>query len=189
MLYQTALLALVGLTSAAMPGLKYSRQAWGGVATFNNYQAQGHTVCGPLAGQGGTYGAAAGDISPDIGGGTCYAQIDYNNCQGQSPYNGYQGPACPTGNCGTCYTVTNQGGYGGAYVGGVGKSIVVQIIDSCPSVSAWNYCKTDVSANERCGDGSTNSLDIDQNAYQALTGTAFYDGVPNLQISITPGGC
>jgi hypothetical protein len=46
----------------------------------------------------------------------------------------------------------------------------VQIIDSCPSASAWNYCKTEVQANERCGSRSTNALDIDLRAYRALTG-------------------
>jgi hypothetical protein len=116
----------------------------------------------------GTYGAAAGDISPHISAGLCYSSIDTSKCNGQDVVTGYQGPACPKGNCGTCYRVTNRGGYGGAGVGGVGNSVVVQIIDSCPSVSAYNYCKTSVPAEERCGAG--NSLDISLDAYLALTG-------------------
>ena len=60
-----------------------------------------------------------------------------------------------------------------------GASIVVQIIDSCPSTSAFNYCKTGVPANERCGDGSKNSLDIDINAYTALTGAPWNVRVPS----------
>ncbi|KAI9654326.1 MAG: hypothetical protein M1821_006642 [Bathelium mastoideum] len=149
------------------------RQTYSGVATFNNYASQSTTVCGPKTGVSGTYGAAAGDISPNISGGLCYASINYDNCNGQTPKSGYSGPACPTTNCGKCYLVTNEGGYGGASVGGVGRSVTVQIIDSCPSVSAFNYCKTDVPADERCGSSSTNALDIDQNAYQALTGQSF----------------
>ena len=67
--------------------------------------------------------------------------------------------------------------------------MTVQIIDSCPAESAYNFCKTDVPAAERCGSSSTNSLDIDQSAYQALTGRRFGGGVPNLNIAITPVGC
>lgn len=141
-------------------------------------------------GTGGTYGAAAGDISPDISGGLCDAPTDYDmsKCSNDQAESGYEGPACPKNNCGTCYTVTNLGGYGGDSVGGVGNSITVQIIDSCPSGSADNYCKTDVPADERCGSSSTNALDIDQSAYQALTGTPFGSG-PNLMISIAPSDC
>lgn len=85
---------------------------------------------------------------------------------------GYSVPACPTSNCRICYHVTNQGGYGGSGVGGVGNSVVVQIIDSCPAAHAENFCKTDVPADQRCGAG-TNTLDIDQSAYHALTGQGF----------------
>lgn len=51
--------------------------------------------------------------------------------------------------------------------------MVVQIIDACPASSAFNFCKTGVPLNERCGDSSVNSLDIDITAYQKLTGTPF----------------
>lgn len=83
---------------------------------------------------------------------------------GQQPISGYEGPACPTTTCGECFQVCNEGGYGGASVGGVGNCIIVNIIDVCPSESAFNYCKTDVPAPERCESSSTNSLDIDQSA-------------------------
>lgn len=92
--------------------------------------------------------------------------------QGQSVVPGYTGPACPHTKCGICYKVTNLGGYGGSSVGQVGSGIVtVQIIDACPASSAFNYCKTEIPANERCSDMSANSLDIDTRAYQQLTGT------------------
>jgi hypothetical protein len=108
---------------------------------------------------------------------------------GQNPISGYSGPSCPTTNCGKCYQVCNAGGYGGASVGGVGNCIIVDIIDACPSESAFNYCKTDVPAAERCGSSSTNSFDIDQSAYKALTGTSFSSGVPNLLINVAASSC
>lgn len=95
------------------------------------------------------------------------------NCAYQAPLAGYVGPACPTSNCGLCYNVTNNGGVGGSPIGGIGTSVIVQIIDSCPSVSAWNYCKTEVPSNQRCGNSQVNQLDIDQSAYAALTGVNF----------------
>ena len=58
-------------------------------------------------------------------------------------------------------------------ISGVGNSVIVQIIDSCPQTNPQNYCKTDMAANQRCNDPNTNQLDIDQSAYEALTGQAF----------------
>ena len=126
-------------------------------------------------GQQGTYGAAASDISPGISGGMCSGNILMSQCAGQSVAPGYQAPGCPKTNCGKCYKVANKGGIGDA-VGGVGNSITVQIIDACPSKSAYNFCKTDMPANQRCSDPGTNQLDIDKSAYMALTGQA-YGGV------------
>jgi len=54
--------------------------------------------------------------------------------------------------------------------GGLGQSVTVQIVDSCPSQNAWNYFKTNVPAEQRCESSSLNALDIDQGAYMALTG-------------------
>jgi hypothetical protein len=85
--------------------------------------------------------------------------------------------------------VCNEGGYDGASVGGVGNCITVDIIDVCPSESAYNFCKTDVPADERCGSSSTNSLDIDVSAYEALTGTAWTSSSPNLDVSIESSSC
>jgi len=192
------LLALVSAASALSVrnpdfsernNLLVARGTYSGVATFNNYASQGNTVCGPKSGSGGAYGAAAGDASPNISGGLCYSSIDTSKCNGQNPVSGYVGPGCPTSNCGKCYKVTNEGGYGGSSVGGVGNSIYVQIIDSCPSVSAWNYCKTNVPSAERCGAG-TNALDIDVNAYSTLTGKSWTSsGSPNLNIQIEDSSC
>ena len=123
-------------------------------------------------GQPGTYAAAAGDLSPDISGGLCSGNVDMGNCNGQSPVGGYVPPSCPTSNCGVCYSVTNQGGADGGSASGVGQSVIVQIVDSCPSTNAYNYCKTDVPAEQRC-ESSSNALDIDQAAYQALTGQPY----------------
>jgi hypothetical protein len=71
-----------------------------------------------------------------------------------------------------------MGGMGGNSVGGVGRHAIIQIIDSCPSVNAWNYCKTDIPANQRCESSTTNQLDIDMNAYEQLTGQPY--GVSSL---------
>ena len=55
------------------------RATYTGVATFNNYAAQGNTVCGPKSGTSGTYGAAIGDLSPNIWSGSkCSGSIDYS---------------------------------------------------------------------------------------------------------------
>ncbi|MCJ1376198.1 hypothetical protein MMC20_007439 [Loxospora ochrophaea] len=171
-----------------MPGLARRTTYYGGVATFNDYAAQVNTVCGPKSGVSGTYGAAASDISPNISGGKCASSINYTECNGQSPIAGYEGPSCPTTNCGLCYKVVNEGGYEGYPISGVGNSVVVQIIDSCPAESAFNFCKTEVPADERCGSSTTNAMDIDQAAYLPLTGETFGSG-PNLNISITPVYC
>ena len=128
-----------------------------------------HTLIG--SGQSGTYGAAASDIGSDVRGGVCTGKIDMSQCSGQSPVAGYAPPSCARGNCGQCYTVTHTGSIGSS-VGGMGNTITVQIIDVCPSTSAQNFCKTDVPANQRCGDPTTNQLDIDYSAYMALTGQA-----------------
>jgi len=184
-----AILALAATSSCHT--LRMSKRAtYSGVATFNDYAAQSNTVCGPKSGVSGTYGAAIGDLSPNIWSGSkCDGSINYSECDGQQPVSGYEGPACPTTTCGECFQVCNEGSYGGASVGGVGNCITVNIIDVCPSESAFNYCKTNVPAPERCESSSTNSLDIDQSAYVALTGTEFGSGVPNLDISITPSSC
>ena len=70
--------------------------------------------------------------------------------------------------------MTNQGAIPGTgSVTGIGNSVVVQIIDSCPQTNPQNYCKTDMAANQRCQDANTNQLDIDNSAYEALTGQTF----------------
>ncbi|MCJ1396458.1 hypothetical protein MMC18_009348, partial [Xylographa bjoerkii] len=164
-------------SSRPQPSVFFSSPQFTGVATFNNYASQGNTNCGPKAPSNPLYyGAAAGDISPNISGGLCAGSIDPSLCvQGQAPASDYEGPSCPKTNCGVCYQVTNLGPYGS---GGTtpppgANSVIVQIIDSCPSTSAWNFCKTQVPADERCGSSATNSLDIDLGAYQALTGGAW----------------
>lgn len=146
-----------------------------GIATFNNYAAQGNTNCGLSSGQAGTYGAAASDISPEISGGTCSGHILMEQCSGQNPVPNYAAPGCPKSNCGKCYKVTNNGGIGGS-IGGIGRYITVQIIDACPAASAYNFCKTNMPLNQRCGDSGTNQLDIDVSAYMGLTGQV-YGGV------------
>ncbi|TVY15687.1 hypothetical protein LARI1_G007667 [Lachnellula arida] len=161
-----------------------------GVATFNNYAAQSNTVCGPKTGVSGTYGAAIGDLSAIWQGAKCAGSAgDMSKCSGQNPVSGYEGPSCPTTTCGLCFKVCNTGGYGGATVQGVGNCITVDIIDACPSESAWNYCKTEVPADERCGSSGTNSLDVDQSGYVGLTGGSWSSSSPNLAISIESASC
>ncbi|KAA6414166.1 MAG: hypothetical protein FRX48_02528 [Lasallia pustulata] len=113
-----------------------------------------------------------------------------------TPYPRYNGPACPHTNCGLCYQVTMLGfldAEGGAEVGATGRNITVQIIDSCPATHALNYCKANapysVPANQRCGSTSTNQLDIDVGAYEALTGQNWTESSGNLEIGIAPVEC
>jgi hypothetical protein len=150
------------------------------VAAFNNYASQGKyaflfptlnfhtkfsllttppssTVCGPKSGTSGTYGAALSDLSPLWAGAKYSGSINTSKCSGQNPIGGYSGLACPNTTCGKCYKVCNKGGYGGAAVCGVGNCITMQIIDACPSSSSYNYCKTSVPADERCGASGANA--------------------------------
>lgn len=83
-------------------------------------------------------------------GGACYGIIDRTLCDGKSSVHSYVPPQCPKGNCGMSQKVTNMGGHKGASIGGMGNSIIVQIIDNCPSVNAWNFCKSEIPENERC---------------------------------------
>ncbi|KAK3670157.1 hypothetical protein LTR78_010004 [Recurvomyces mirabilis] len=178
-----SILAIAALLSTAQAA------TYSGVATFNDYAAQSNTVCGPKSGVSGTYGVALGDLSPNIWSGSkCSGSINSSKCNGQLPVSGYSGPACPTTTCGECFRVCNKGGYGGAFIGGVGNCVIANVIDVCPSESAYNFCKTDVPAAERCGTSSTNSIDLDESAYSALTGESFGSG-PNLLVSITPSSC
>ena len=114
------------------------------------------------------------------------SDIDFS-VNGQSPASSYGGPSCPKTNCGTCYKVTYIGAYGTSASSPPpgAQSVIVQIIDSCPSTNAWNFCKTDIPANERCGTGSTNSLDIDMSAYKALTGQAWNVSLLECSTSVT----
>ncbi|KAI4133104.1 MAG: hypothetical protein LQ338_000369 [Usnochroma carphineum] len=114
-------------------------------------------------------------------------------------YSNYLAPQCPGAPCGTCYTITNKAN---------GNKVTVQVVDACPSDTAWNYCKAlasnpmdDVPANQRCADPNTNQVDIDVSAYPALTDGQSYSAVslcvmsymgstPNLDIRITSNpGC
>lgn len=69
------------------------------------------------------------------------------------------------------------------------ESSLANASDSCPSESAYNYCKTNVPANERCGSSSTNAIDIDVSSYYALTGTGWTSSSPNLMVNISPSSC
>ena len=211
-------LALAGLATAAPSAFRLDNRQYGqsyvGIATMNDFSAQGSTVCGPKSGmyfitnalrfplcvirslgttltgsgQSGTYGAAASDNGLNVRGGVCTGRVDMSQCNGQSPVAGYVVPSCAKGNCGQCYTVTHTGSLGSS-IGGVGNTITVQIIDVCPSTSAQNFCKTDMPANQRCGDPTTNQLDIDSSAYLALTGQPAGGVSPsNLCIWVKTGG-
>ena len=82
------------------------------------------------------------------------------------------GPSCPPAavKCGTCYRVDNLGLYGSTTSNNtIHGSVIVEIVDACPAGNAFNYCKTDVPPQERCGSNQTNSLDIDVSGYRELT--------------------
>lgn len=178
-----------------------------GIATFNDYAAQGDTVCSnanrsTTADNTDIFAAAAGDISRDISTGLCTGSqpnmdFQYNTsvCTangGQYPSSSYIPPSCPpvAVQCGTCYRVDNIGLYGSSSNDRIYGSVIVEIVDACPAGSAQNYCKTDVPADERCGSNQTNSLDIDVSAYQNLTagmngGVVWDTSQPNLRVNIT----
>ncbi|MCJ1337192.1 hypothetical protein MMC09_002474 [Bachmanniomyces sp. S44760] len=184
MLVQFIVLAFAGLSYASAPGL-YLKRTIHGVATFNDFSSQSTTVCGPKAGISGTYGAAAGDISPHISGGLCEGDIDTKNCNGEQPVYNYEGPSCPRNNCGICYkvTVTDYIGDKPAGAAAPGKSIMAQIIDACPATSAYNYCKSSIDPAQRCSSSTQNNIDIDRSAYAALTGLEFGSG-PNVHVTV-----
>ena len=147
-------------------------------------------VKSPLTGSGASavWGAAAGDLSKHVGKGLCTPwsssdPMSAKNCSGTTNIGGYQGPNCPTSKyCGTptCYRVTNIGAFNhGTFASGggisTGQSITVKIIDVCPAYHAQNYCailsdKSLANLEQHCESSSTDSLDIDTNAYAALTG-------------------
>ncbi|KAL9036117.1 MAG: hypothetical protein Q9214_006281, partial [Letrouitia sp. 1 TL-2023] len=92
--------------------------------------------------------------------------------------NTYTAPDCMKAKCGTCYDVRNKAN---------NKKIVVQILDGCPSSSAWNYCKTGVNPASRCMQPNLNALDIETDAYYKLSddGQGYQSGVtPDLEIHI-----
>lgn len=189
-----SLFLFAALASASVVPKGFKRQASGGytgVATFNDFVAQGTVACGSLAVPGGTFGAALFDASPDIAPKNAICPPNPANpqlpplCSGEGPVSGYQPPLCNTSAyCGgICFTVTNTGAIGGTpgATGTTGTSITVKIIDVCPLNHAQNTCKTSVEANQRCQDTSTNALDIDEAAYSTLTGgIAFADGVSSM---------
>ncbi|KAI4099534.1 MAG: hypothetical protein L6R37_005925 [Teloschistes peruensis] len=216
MVQSSILLALIGLVTyiSARPSPEARAAAsFEGIATFNDYssqlETQGSTVCGgnsiPALGNG-TFGAAAGDLSPLLSAGFCdgsqnttMPNYDMSLCtqnNGQAPdSNRYAGPACKHAKCSpaTCYKIENIGPVG-EVKGQVLGSTKVQIIDGCPAGSAWNYCKSEIDLAQRCMSPTTEALDIDFNAYTTLyPGKKYSSGNPennaNLQIRITPTGC
>ncbi|KAL8642201.1 MAG: hypothetical protein Q9228_001077 [Teloschistes exilis] len=207
-------ISTIPIALAALPAFSLALpQASGGVlngyGTFNVYSSQKSGLnCSPffqnsgkqnLADNQKIYGAATSDVSIGLGTYQCnYAPSDYakspGNCTQSSnaPYklpsdtqdksnpDYYQTPYCPGAQCGKCYTVTNKA---------TGKKVTVQIIDACPALTAWNYCKAIVTpgkdavpANQRCGDPNTNQVDIDEAAYPALT-----NGQAYVSVSYTAG--
>ena len=96
---------------------------------------------------------------------------NFSNNATQKPVQGYVGPPCPATQCGKCFSIKNIGPYGGNFPENmIGGNVTVEIIDACPATNAFNYCKSTIPIAERCGDPNTNSIDIDETAYQALTG-------------------
>ncbi|CAD6592260.1 MAG: hypothetical protein ASARMPRED_006136 [Alectoria sarmentosa] len=165
-----------------------------GVATFNNFTQQGHTVCSNTPPEG-VYGTAVSDIASFITGIKCGAGNgntgnDMTKCTSSGdPIGGYEGPSCTNVPCGTCYRVTPNGGYNGASVG-QGQPVTVMIFDVCPAEHAQNYCKAlkPAPANDpkqTCEERGENEFDIDTTAYSTLTGGLTAGSGPNMNILIS----
>ncbi|KAF6239766.1 hypothetical protein HO173_002312 [Letharia columbiana] len=161
-----------------------------GVATFNDYVDQVNnrnqvTVCGSYNDEpnyDGTsltvFAAAAGDLSPNISPGRCnYTPSDSSQDRSvctepdstgpdQQPNSEtYDGPSCPA-SCGNCYNVTNNDSL---------KTVTIYIVDACPALSAYNYCKSNTAPSGKCS-GPSNALDISVNAYPYLVNDGAGDG-------------
>ena len=170
-----------------------------GIATFNDYNQQvkndGPTQCGETSGfTSSPFGAAVADLSPDLSLKIpCGSFTPGANCDPSAPQaaNGYAGPDCKASTpCGTCYKVTNMGGWEGADIGGKSNSVIVRVVDSCPSNSADNYCKTNIEDAQRCGRGGLNAMDLDISTYPGLTGQEYVSGkTPNLAIMMESAPC
>ncbi|KAL8739198.1 MAG: hypothetical protein Q9181_000089 [Wetmoreana brouardii] len=209
MYYSPIILALAVLPafSSALPQSSQGGRVLDGYATFNDYGAQktGVNCNTELWQQSGKqklvdnqriFGAATSDVAKGLGTYKCdYSDSDMKSnlsvCTVQKDGNPfklpsddmnspdfYKPPFCSGARCGTCYTITNTDNQ---------KKVTVQILDACPAQTAWNYCKTTIAANQRCGDPDTNQVDIDLAAYPALTdGQTYQSGkTPNLNIKIT----
>ena len=158
-----------------------------------------HKLTRTLSGAGGSYAAAAADLSPDLSpdpSGNACGQIpapsQNTDCNSDGSPKDFKNPnahpSCNRGNCGLCYKLTNMGGIPNNYTPGLqagtqlakqGTGIaIVQIIDACPSKSWQNTCKKfsfpggaqAISPEQRCGAPNTNALDIDNSAYNSLVG-------------------
>ena len=120
-----------------------------------------------------------------------------------TPTSGYRPPNCKNSvPCNMCFKVTNQGALGqwnGKDVGGKNNCAYVKIIDSCPHNSAYNYCKQvanpPIPTNQRCMAQGQNALDMDEHAYQQLTGIDYVSAKsagntpPNLNILVQSVQC
>ncbi|MCJ1454360.1 hypothetical protein MMC28_004713 [Mycoblastus sanguinarius] len=161
------ILATLTASTSATPFLlqRDNGTSFSGVATFNDYVDQVKnrnqpTVCGDYEDEGTIFAAAAGDLSPNISKGRCdYTAADSSqdrsvctepDSQGadQQPNSAiYHGPSCPAF-CGKCYKVTNDD---------TGKSVTIKIVDACPALSAYNYCKSLTEPAGKCS-GPKNAL-------------------------------
>ncbi|KAL8720507.1 MAG: hypothetical protein Q9225_002629 [Loekoesia sp. 1 TL-2023] len=202
---QILVLAVLAAFSSAAPQSTQGQRGIDGYGTFNKYSTQNSVNCEAdyfkqkgvtlTAGNTGNkiFGAATSDVSNGLGPFKCNytpsdSQHNSSKCiapqQGTSyklpTYDSYIAPFCPGAPCGKCYTITNKAN---------NKKITVQIIDSCPADTAWNYCKAlasnpsdNVSADQRCADPNTNQVDIDESAYPFLTDGQSYQSVKAWEI-------
>ena len=192
-----------------------------GFATFNNYTKQVQagsgqsTDCGPVdpsTFSKAPFPAAVADLSPDLASAPCtdttkpsaFPTACTSIVQGATTIGTptssptmYTPPTCKSYvPCGVCFKVTNQGTINGSPSNK--GCAYVKVIDSCPHNSAYNYCKIasvpKIPENERCMAANTNAVDIDQYAYQQLTGTPWpsdpsQPNPPNLNILVQNIGC
>ncbi|KIJ60470.1 hypothetical protein HYDPIDRAFT_170234 [Hydnomerulius pinastri MD-312] len=184
-------LALSSLLLSAVVGVV----ADSGIATFNNYDAQGGVACPGFPSsnnQGnGIYAAALGDLSPLWTGPKCAGSINGSNCNGSGGCINCTGPSCSgEGQCGNCFSITCAGSADGETSGSCsGQSVKVKVVDACPSSHPENYCKLsqfggNVPANQCCEAAGVNAFDIATSAQSILSSYKY-----NININIQAVSC
>ncbi|KAH8118204.1 hypothetical protein DFH11DRAFT_1503294 [Phellopilus nigrolimitatus] len=161
-----------------------------GVSTFNDYSTQSSVACSgfsPTNSQGSNiFAAAIGDLSPIWTGPKCQGSQTASSCTGTGSCTDCTGPACPgQGTCGECFNIKCTGSLDGETSGScTGNTIMVKVVDACPSEHPANYCKIPefggtIPPDEACEAAGVNAFDIATTARSTLSS---FQG--NLEIDI-----